>query len=63
MKTELIVAPHEFTPGANVIEIWHDHKFLGQVTGADGPGVRIISKHSMVIIDMGGMMIEVEINQ
>jgi hypothetical protein len=32
---------------ASVIELWHDGLFIGQVTGADGPGVRIISKYSM----------------
>jgi hypothetical protein len=48
MKTELRVASHTIVGGAMVVEIWHDGKFIGQVTGADGPGVRVISKYPML---------------
>jgi hypothetical protein len=47
MKTEIRVVPHSVLAGANVIELWHDGQFIGAVVGADGPGVRVISKHSM----------------
>jgi hypothetical protein len=48
MKTELRTAPHTIVEGAVVVEIWHDGQFIGQVVGADGPGVRVISKHPML---------------
>lgn len=45
MKTEIRVVPHLVIPGAQVVELWHGGQFIGTVVGADGPGVRIISKH------------------
>jgi hypothetical protein len=45
MKSELRLQPHTVMPGKYVAEIWYDGKLIGTVTGADGPGVRIISKH------------------
>jgi hypothetical protein len=47
MKTEIRVKPHAVVPGVNVLELWHDGRFIGTVTGADGPGVRVITKHGM----------------
>ena len=47
MKTELRVKAHSILPGQQVIEIWHDGKFIGTVAGAPGPGVRVITKHPM----------------
>lgn len=47
MKTELRLAKHSVLPGHNVIEIWWMDRLIGQVTGADGPGVRILSKHTL----------------
>jgi hypothetical protein len=47
MPSELRLSDHMVRPGQKVIEIWFDGKFIGQVTAADGPGVRIISKHAM----------------
>lgn len=46
MKTEIRAVPHSTTPGATVLELWYDGLFVGAVYGADGPGVRIISKYS-----------------
>lgn len=51
MKTELRLRAHSLIPGAAVVEIWHDGQFIGQVTGAEGPGIRVISKHAMVIVN------------
>lgn len=48
MKTELRLTPHLEIPGATVLEIWHDGQFIGTVAGADGPGIRVISKFSML---------------
>jgi hypothetical protein len=45
MKSELRVVPHSELPGQNVIEVWHDGEFIATVTGATGPGVRVISKY------------------
>lgn len=47
MKTELRLAEHSVLAGQQVIEIWHDGQFVGTVAGAEGPGVRVISKHPM----------------
>lgn len=48
MKSELRLANHSVLPGAKVVEIWYAGEFIGQVVGADGPGVRIITKHRMI---------------
>ena len=47
MKSELRLKPHTVQPGVNVIELWHDGKFLATIAPADGPGVRIVSKHGI----------------
>lgn len=44
MKAELRIAPHTVL-NASVIEVWYGGKLVCTVTGADGPGIRIISKH------------------
>jgi hypothetical protein len=46
-KTELRLAEHRSVPGEKVIEVWFEGQFIGEVTGSDGPGVRIISKHPL----------------
>lgn len=47
MKTELRMAAHQIHPGATVVEVWWNGQFLAEVTGADGPGVRVITKHGV----------------
>lgn len=47
MKTKLEMGIHSILPGQNVIEIWYGNQMIGTVTGADGPGVRIISKYDL----------------
>ena len=47
MKTELRLAPHTVIEGAHVVEIWHEGQFIGQIAGAEGPGVRVISKYPL----------------
>ncbi len=54
MKTELRLAAHAIIPGQHVVEIWHG-QFIGEVTGADGPGVRVISKHPLMSSHDDGM--------
>lgn len=47
MKTELRAVPHTIVPGTTIFEVWHDDQFIASITGAEGPGVRILSKHPM----------------
>jgi hypothetical protein len=61
MKTEIRLAPHSVLPSQNIIELWHDGQFIGQVTGADGPGCRIVTKHPVTVVDAGDMVTEVRI--
>jgi hypothetical protein len=52
-KTELRLADHSILPGQKVIEVIHGGRLLCTITGADGPGVRIVSKHipADIVID------------
>lgn len=45
MKTELRLVPHVVLPDEQVIELWHNNVLIGLVAGADGPGVRVISRY------------------
>lgn len=45
MKAELRARPHSTRPGHLTFEVWYDGKLIGSVYGADGPGIRFISKH------------------
>ncbi len=45
MKTQLRSVPHSILRDEVIIEIWHNGQFIGTIAGADGPGVRIISKY------------------
>jgi hypothetical protein len=47
MKTTLKVSDHTILPGEKVVEIWWMDRLIGQITGADGPGVRIFSKYAI----------------
>lgn len=48
-KSELRPRPHHLLPGVTVVEVWWRGRFIAEVTGADGPGVRVISKHARTI--------------
>jgi hypothetical protein len=66
MKTELRFRPHASNSHQNVVELWHNEEFIGTITGAEGPGVRVITKHSIqattVLEDDAGVnVLEVEI--
>jgi hypothetical protein len=45
MKAELRFRKHSILPDKNIFEVWYDGKFIAEVVGADGPGVRLLSKH------------------
>lgn len=51
MKTALILCQHATLPDQQMVELWHNGQLIGAVYGADGPGLRIISKHP---IQLGG---------
>jgi hypothetical protein len=61
VKTELRHVPHSQLPGEHVLELWHDGKFIGTVAGADGPGVRVISKHAITAEPQRAMVMEIRI--
>ena len=46
MKAQLQLERHAFCDwGDNVVEVHHDGRLLCVIYGADGPGIRIVSKH------------------
>ena len=47
MKTELRSKPHSMVPNQTVVEVWHDGKFLATITGAEVPGVKIVTRHTI----------------
>lgn len=53
-KSKLKSKPHHLIPEQEVIEVWYDNNLVATVYEADGPGVRVISKHPMDIV-RGGM--------
>jgi hypothetical protein len=54
VKTELRVQPHNVLPGHLVVEVWYDGRLIATVTGADGPGVLVISNHAMQALPVPG---------
>lgn len=68
-KSKLKVDPHHLLADDQVVEVWHEDELVATVYGADGPGVRIISKYPMDIV-RGGLragdtigMIEIRIEK
>lgn len=53
MKSELRLGRHAVIGGANVIEVWYQGQFIATVAGADGGGVRVISKHPIEVFTRG----------
>jgi hypothetical protein len=51
MKAVLKLAPHTRAPG-ECVEVWHDGKMIGVIYGADGPGIRFMSRY----VDEGTMV-------
>lgn len=45
MKAKLIAVPHSVLPDDTAVEVRHEGKLLCVIYGADGPGIRIVSKH------------------
>jgi hypothetical protein len=53
MKSKLECVPHALISEDNAVEIWYGGEMVATVYGADGPGVRVISKHQMHIVRGG----------
>jgi hypothetical protein len=49
VKAELRLHAHTVLPDTNVVEVWFAGSLIATVTGADGPGVRIISKYPLAL--------------
>jgi len=47
MKARLVAVPHKERRGETGVEVWWKDKLIGCVYGADGPGIRFISKHPL----------------
>lgn len=47
MKSELRIVAHSVLPVQQVVEVWFDGTMVAAVYGADGPGVRVVSKHGL----------------
>jgi hypothetical protein len=45
--TQLRFAQHATTPKEACVEIWHKGTFVGQITGADACGVRVVTRHNV----------------
>lgn len=45
MPTTIAVKNHSIIAGRKVIELEFDGHLLGTITGADGPGIRITTRH------------------
>ena len=62
MKTELRLAEHSVLTDEKVIELWFGGVFIGQVVGADGPGVRVLSKYPKSSADIDPLITEVTVD-
>jgi hypothetical protein len=62
MKSELRLAEHSVLAGQHVVEIWHGGQFVGQVCGADGPGVRVVTKHPVSVQVVPGVVNVAEVS-
>lgn len=52
-KSKLKLVPHILLPDEQVIEVWYEENLIATVAGADGPGVRVITKHPYDIVRGG----------
>jgi hypothetical protein len=52
-KSKLKLKAHMLVAGEDSVEVWYEDTFIAAVYGADGPGVRVISKHPMDVVRGG----------
>jgi len=53
MKSNFKIADHKLLPDQQTIEVWYEGKLVAAVYGADGPGIRVITKHPYDIVRSG----------
>lgn len=63
MKAELKLVPHAVLKDADTIEVWHAGQFICSIYGADGPGVRIVTKHGLKVAWVDPLVLEVMIDK
>ena len=61
-KAKLKIADHSLLPGESVIEVYYEGEFIASIYGADGPGVRIISKHKVLAINHIAGIVEIALD-
>ena len=62
MKTELKFGPHFINAGESMVEVWYGDRFIASIYGADGPGIRLISRFpKKVKVPEDGAVMEIEI--
>jgi hypothetical protein len=61
MKTELRAVEHTLRSGETAFEVWHDGQLIASIVGAEGPGVRVFSKHPLKVTQVDGYPNEVEV--
>jgi hypothetical protein len=52
-KSNLKIVDHMLLPDQPMIEVWYEGQLVAAVYGADGPGIRVITKHSYDIVRGG----------
>jgi hypothetical protein len=52
-KSELKLEPHSILLDTQIIEVFHEGNLIATVYGADGPGVRVVSKYPMDVVRGG----------
>lgn len=52
-KSKLKLKPHALIEDQEAMEVWHEGTLVATVYGADGPGVRVLSKYPMDIVRGG----------
>jgi hypothetical protein len=53
MKSNLKMADHALIEDQQAIEVWYEGRLVAAVYGADGPGVRVISKYPYDVVRSG----------
>lgn len=46
-KTKLLLKAHNVNPMEQAVEVIHQSELMGCVYGADGPGMRFITRHEV----------------
>jgi hypothetical protein len=52
-KSNLKLSEHSLLPDKQIVEVWYEGRMVAAVYGADGPGVRVISKYPYDVIRGG----------